>query len=198
MRVYKVLISLAFSMLLGSAVAGAADYDKGLKAYDSGDFNTALAQWMPLAEQGEAGAQYSLGRLYFFGEGVQQSYKVALEWYVRSAEQGFAYAENNLGAMYYEGTGVTQNYETALKWYRLASEQGDADSQNNLGFMYQSGEGVAPDNLQAYMWLSLGALNGDEEAVINKDNLAKQMTPADMTKAQEMSSRCLKSGYMDC
>lgn len=154
--------ALSCSMLWGSGVASAADYDKGLKAYDSGDFNTALAQWMPLAEQ------------------------------------GFAYAENNLGAMYYEGTGVTQNYETALKWYRLASEQGDAGSQNNLGFMYQSGEGVAPDNLQAYMWLSLGALNGDEEAVINKDNLAKQMTPADMTKAQEMSSRCLKSGYMDC
>jgi len=44
MRLCKALIVLTFSMLLGSGVAGAADYDKGLKAYDSGDFNVALAQ----------------------------------------------------------------------------------------------------------------------------------------------------------
>jgi TPR repeat protein len=135
MRVYKVLISLAFSMLLGSAVAGAADYDKGLKAYDSGDFNTALAQWMPLAEQGEAGAQYSLGRLYFFGEGVQQSYKVALEWYVRSAEQGFAYAD-----------------KTAVKWYTKVAEQGLAKAQSNLGVMYDEGKGVPQDHMIAGKW----------------------------------------------
>jgi TPR repeat protein len=108
MRLCKVLIILTFSMLLACGVAGAADYDKGLKAYDSGDFNTALAQRTPLAERGEAGAQYSLGRMYFRGEGVQRSYKVALEWYVKSAKRGFVEAQANLGTMYEYGAGVSQ------------------------------------------------------------------------------------------
>ena len=32
----------------------------------------------------------------------------------------------------------------------------------------------------------------------NKDIIAKSMTPADISKAQDMSSRCLESNYTNC
>jgi|GEM_PF-2226666 len=63
MRINKLLVTLGlvFSMLLSSGVVVAADFDKGLKAYKSGDYKAALAEWTPLAEQGDTSAQYNLG-----------------------------------------------------------------------------------------------------------------------------------------
>ena len=40
------------------------------------------------ATQGNVNAQYSLGRLYANGEGVEQSNETAREWWMKSAEQG--------------------------------------------------------------------------------------------------------------
>ena len=56
MNVKKIITGLALSMLLSSAVAVAADFNKGLKTAQSGDFKTALAEWTPLAEHGYASA----------------------------------------------------------------------------------------------------------------------------------------------
>ena len=46
--------------------------------------------------------------------------------------------------------------------------------------------------------MQLDGFNDNETAGRNKDKIAKDMTPSDISKAQEMSSRCLKSGYTDC
>ena len=48
------------------------------------------------------------------------------------------------------------------------------------------------------MWYNLGAYNGSELGAENKTKVAKKMTSTDISKAQEMSSRCLESGYTDC
>lgn len=48
------------------------------------------------------------------------------------------------------------------------------------------------------MWWNIGSYNGNEAAGRNKDKLAKQMTSADISAAQDMSSHCLKSNYTDC
>ena len=56
MSIKKIIAGLALSMLLSSAVAVAADFNKGLKTAQSGDFKTALAEWTPLAEHGYASA----------------------------------------------------------------------------------------------------------------------------------------------
>ena len=71
-------------------------------------------------------------------------------------------------------------------------------AQSNLGFMYSNGEGVLTDTKRAYMWYNLASYNGNEIAGKNKDKRAKQMTPADISIAQDMSSRCLESDHTDC
>ena len=91
--------ALAFSMLLSSGVAVAADFNKGLKAYDSGDFKAALAEWVPLAEQGDAEAQYSLGIMHDVGEGVLIDYKRAYMWFNLSSYNGSGSATNKMDAL---------------------------------------------------------------------------------------------------
>jgi len=106
---------VVLTSLLGSGGAvWAQDFVKGSVAYISGDFATALKEWKPLAEQGDAAAQYNLGQMYRFGKGVIQDYAEAVKWYRKAAEQGYALAQNNLGYMYANGEGVTQDYATAV------------------------------------------------------------------------------------
>jgi TPR repeat protein len=64
--------------------------------------------------------------------------------------------------------------------------------------MYHYGKGVLTDNRRAYMWYNLASFNDHERSGEQKDKLAKQMTRADTSKAQDISSRCLESGYVDC
>jgi len=97
------------------------DFDKGLAAAQRGDFATALREWTPRAEQGDADAQLNLGRMYKKGDGVTQDYRTALKWYRLAAEQGILDAQTNLGAMYDNGQGVTKDYKVAVKWFRLAA-----------------------------------------------------------------------------
>ena len=56
------VLCLTIAVLLGSVgVSWSADFQKGGDAYNRGDYATALREWKPLAEQGDAGAQYGLG-----------------------------------------------------------------------------------------------------------------------------------------
>jgi len=144
-----------------------ADIQKGLDAYQRGDFATALRELEPLAKQGDAKAQYGLGFMYSQGQGVPKDYKKAAKWYKLSAEQGYADAQNSLGVMYQNGSGVSQDYKTAVKWYRLAADQGVAQAQSNLGNMYDQGQGVPQDYAEAARWYRLAAERGNALAQYN-------------------------------
>jgi TPR repeat protein len=89
-------------------------------AYNQGDYGTALQEWRPQAEQGDAGAQLNLGYMYSNGYGVPQDHKEAIKWYRRAAEQGSDRAQYNLGLMYDGGYGVPQDYVQAHMWYNIA------------------------------------------------------------------------------
>ena len=167
--------------------------------YDSGlgvpqDYKEAAKWYQLAADQGDADAQINLGFMYKNGEGVPQDYKEAVKWYLLAADQGYVSAQYNLGVMFNDG----QDYKEAVKWYRLAVEQGFAEAQTNLGLMYENGQGVLQDNATAHMWYNIGAANGNKLGGTNRDRLAKQMTPADISKAQAMARECMNSGYTKC
>ena len=82
--------SLTIAVLLGSVgMCDSADLQKGKNAFDSGDFATALRELTPLAEQGDANAQFFLGWMYYKGLGVPKDDKTAVKWYKLAAEQGY-------------------------------------------------------------------------------------------------------------
>jgi TPR repeat protein len=71
MRNLTATIFLTIAVLLGSAgVSESADFQKGVTAYESGDYATALREFKTLAEQGNADAQYNLGLMYHNGCGI--------------------------------------------------------------------------------------------------------------------------------
>ena len=190
-------ILLAFLVTLSAPVA-AQDYQKGYAAYNAGDYTTALQEWTPLAEAGDTNAQYNLGQMYRRGQGVPQDNAEAVNWYTLAAEQGHANAQFNVGYSYSHGYGVAQDYKEAVRWYTLAAEQGVADAQHNLGIMYVKGEGVLQDNTMAHMWFNIASANGNEPGGTNRDKVAKEMTTADISKAQAMARECMSSDYKNC
>ena len=192
MRALRGVIVLVLALALPAHVL-AADFQAGLDAYDRGDYATALEEWRPLAEQGDASAQVALGSMYQHGEGVTQDYVEAVNWFRLAAEQGYAAAHHQLAKMYARGLWVRQDPAEAAKWYRLAAEQGDADAQYYLGNMYDLGWGVPQDYVQAHMWLNLAVVGfppGEDRklAAGNRDGIETNMTPSQVAEAQRLAS----------
>ena len=167
--------------LLLSSHSSYACYDEGKS--DKANFDNCLDD----AQRGYANAQNNLGLMYHNGRGVTQIHKLAVKWFRKAAEQGYAKAQNNLGIMYQNGQGVTQDSKQAVQWYRKAAEQGDADAQSNLGNMYYEGKGVTQGYVLAHMWWNIAASSGHKNATKNRDIVAKQMSPSQIEKAQDMA-----------
>ncbi len=115
---------IAALMVMLSLPVLAHEIQKGLQAYERGDYATALREWRPLAENGNARAQYRLGYIYHYGHGVPQDYEQAVAWYRKAAEQGYANGQSYLGFMYNNGLGVKRNIVQGHMWFNLAAAQG--------------------------------------------------------------------------
>lgn len=152
-------------------------------------FGASFSETKRAAEQGDASAQNNLGFMYANGEGVPQDDKTAVKWYRLAAEQGLAHAQFNLGNMYANGRGVPQDHKAAVKCYQRAAEQGDADAQFNLGVMFYNGEGVPQDDKAAYAWFIIAAAQGHSNATEARDLIAKELSPTDLSKAQDLSKK---------
>ncbi len=149
-----------FLIAAGVGVAGApayADFADGTLAYESGDYERAYNEWLPLARAGNAAAQRNIGQLYRLGLGVPMDLKVAANWYRLAADQGLSRAQANLGVMYLRGEGVERDPVRAASWFAKAAEQGHTISQYNLALMLEQGYGVPRDTRQAARWFSEAA-----------------------------------------
>jgi TPR repeat protein len=108
---------------------------KKSKQLEPSKYTSLLTDIIKAAEQGDAGAQCSLGVMYEFGKGVPSDYAEAKRWFLKSAEQGYSSAQYILGEKYRKGNGVPKDYAEAAKWYRMAASQGDIDAQSALDEM---------------------------------------------------------------
>ena len=90
------------------------------------------------------------------------------------------------------------DYATALREWKPLAEQRYAAAQYNLGKMYADGQGVIQDNVYAHMWSNIAASSGIENASNNRDIIAKLMTSADISKAQDLARECVRKKYKGC
>jgi TPR repeat protein len=141
-----ILILIVCLLPIKSALA---DLQKGKDAYERGDYETAIKEWLPLAKGGNAEAQYELSLVYSYRFAI---HKAAVKWLHKSAEQDYAEAQTTLGYWYRMGRGVVQDNEEAVKWHLKAAKQGSLFSQYDLGAIYESGEGTVRDYSQARKW----------------------------------------------
>lgn len=125
------------------------EFRRGKLAYWFKDFKGAISIWQPLADDGYAPAQATIGWLYHNGEGVTQDYRKAIEWYRKASEQDYAVAQHNMGIMYENGWGVEQDFEQAANWYEAATSKKFGFAHFNLGMLYLNGTGRMQDRQKA-------------------------------------------------
>lgn len=190
-----------FLIATGVGVAGApayADFADGTIAYESGDYERAYNEWLPLARAGNAAAQRNIGQLYRLGLGVPKDLKVAANWYRLAADQGLSRAQANLGVMYLRGEGVERDPVRAASWFAKAAEQGHTISQYNLALMLEQGYGVPRDTRQAARWFSEAAEGGhdkasDRLASILSETVAPAAGPAPSVTAPAVPSQTARA-----
>ena len=132
MKLYCYIFAFNIMLFSTQPFVLAQDFNKGLAAYEAGDYDSALEEWNPLAEMGNASAQYKLGYMYKTGKGVPLDYGGAVRWYHLAAIQGNASAQSNLGFMYKTGKGVPQDFLQAYMWYEIANISGHKDAEKWL------------------------------------------------------------------
>jgi TPR repeat protein len=125
---------------------------------------TQVSELRARAENGDASAQFALGKAYEGGNGVPQSDETAVKWYRKSADHANSDAESRLGIMYRLGLGVIPDKEEAVRWFHKAAKQGSSQAMFNLGVSYYNGDGVPSDPTLAYAWFLLAQDAGNRAA----------------------------------
>lgn len=104
-------------------LAQAHDYNDGLLAAEAGNYNAAVMKWQPLANQGDALAQFNLALMYHRGLGVGMDESRAVGWYKQSANNGYIKAQEFLAAAYREGWfGLPRDQRKADYWLQRTEE----------------------------------------------------------------------------
>lgn len=114
------------------------------------------------ANQGDAVAQYELGKMYF----KEKNREEAARWIRLSADQGYVVAQDHMGNLYYIGYGVTKDTTEAVRLFRLAAKQGFADSNYSLGRAYGEGQGVPQDDKLSRFHFGLALDQGNTDAAL--------------------------------
>jgi TPR repeat protein len=132
----------------------------------------------PLAEQGDADAQYNLGNVYVTGEGVPKDGAEAAKWFRRlpirdmpphnitsascSAAAGVC---RRITPSLRSGTGSPPAKVTPMRQFNLGVMH--AEAQFNLGVMYEHGDGVSQNFAEAVNWYRLAAGQGNANGRFN-------------------------------
>ena len=169
MRNTKSLLLLFFAVIfavnLYSAETPEIKYDEtwAIQLYNDGACDKAFQLFSKAAAQGNATAQYYIGRMYFNGEvnGEDADYAKAFIWFQKAAMQGNAKAQASFARMYFLGQGVAQNFDKALEWYQKAADQGNAHGQYGLACIYYR---VKNDYSKAMEWYKKAAEQGNAYA----------------------------------
>ena len=177
--------SSAFLFFLSSTVA-LADYEDGVEAAFSGDFDTAFKEFTIAAQEGLSLAQYNLGILYFTGQGVEQDFDEAFEWTKRAAEQGHLNAQFNLGSLYLDGQGTQISVLEGVNWFTQAAKNGHANSAYTLAKMHQEGDFVDSDLVLAHAWAAQSEINEHPEASLLKKEIARDLNEEEIRQARRI------------
>jgi TPR repeat protein len=144
----------------------------GIEAWQAGDYAGAVRTWRPLADKGNADAQFNLGQAYKLGRGVPVDLRTAQSWYEKAAQQNHAQAQANLGLILYQNG----EQQKALPWIRKAAEGGDPRAQYVLGTVLFNGDVSPKDWPRAYALMQRAAAQGLPQAAANLERM-DQMIP---------------------
>lgn len=130
-----ITVFLLFSTLLISS-AHASQFDDAVEAYRLGDYAEAYCTLRPMAEGGNADAQYNIGWMYRNGYGLRTDDSKALDWWLQASEKGHVDASFSIGEMYSLGDGkISKDLNLAIDYYLRAALHGHEDAVSRLKLM---------------------------------------------------------------
>ena len=187
------IAAIAMVVLLAGSAA-AADLVTGLIRLEQGDYAGAMRELQPLAEQGDASAQYVVGVMLLSGLASETESGQAADWIRRAAENGHVEAQVELARMYRVGDRVPPDEGRMVEWYRRAAEQGHVGAQLFVADAYAYGHGVPADNVQAYMWYEVAMRYWGDLAQHARDVVEERMSPEDVAAALRLAEERFPTG----
>src|SRR5262245_61672485 len=129
MRIKHFFLALSVMFALNSSYA---TVEEALKAYNNHDWPTALKEIQQPVQQADPEAEFILGRMYYYGEGVPKDFAKANQFMLASAKQNYFKAQSFLGIMYMQQNDPNYQHQ-ALSWLLKAGNNGDIIAQMILG-----------------------------------------------------------------
>jgi uncharacterized protein len=130
---YRLGVLGLLSIVLFPLLVIADEYYDAMGALEAGEYRQAYRGFKRLAQRENVEAQYQVGMLYLFGQGVSEDAEQGIYWLGRAAHNGSFAAANELAQIYLAGRGVTANEAEAIKWMDLAksiAEQDDSQAED--------------------------------------------------------------------
>jgi uncharacterized protein len=161
----------------------------GIDAWQHSDYSGAVAIWRPLAEKGDADAEFNLGQAYRLGRGVPTNLAAAKTWFERAANQGHVDAETTLGLLLFQNGDQSEG----LNWLKKAALQGEPRALLVFGTALVNGDTVTQDPVLGYAYVSRAAAQGLEPAKQTLAQLDQLLPIADRKRGAEIASQLSKS-----
>ncbi|MEM7689055.1 MAG: SPOR domain-containing protein [Pseudomonadota bacterium] len=158
----KTSLAPAMIAMIGALVAAplAADVKRGVDAWSSGDFETAVNEWRQPATQGNPDALFNLGQAYRLGRGVTADIGRARELYAEAAQKGHVKAADNYGLLLFQ----QGEQKEAMPLIQAAADRGDPRAQYVLGLAHFNADYAKKDWVRAYALLTLAQGSGLPQA----------------------------------
>ncbi|HEV2816729.1 MAG TPA: SPOR domain-containing protein [Allosphingosinicella sp.] len=157
----------------------------GIEAWAAQNWPLAIANFRPLADRGDADAQYAMAQAYFLGRGVPQNTNLAEQWYERAARQGNEEAQANYGLLLFQNG----RRREALPWIERAANRGDPRAQYVLGTALFNGDLVGQDSARAYALMSRAAEAGLPPAISQLAAMEPHISAEDRARGLELARR---------
>ena len=160
-------------------------------------YGRAVKRIRKLAESGNAGAMFHMGKLSVHGIGMPQDMQAAEAWYLKAIAAGEMRACCNLGWIYQYGFGiVAPNKDEAFRLLSLGAESGVGAAKASIGLMLLVGDGRPAEPDRGVRLLEEAFAGGYNNAANHLADalLSGQHIPRDVDAAHEWLSRAAATG----
>jgi len=178
------LAPLAFAVSL-AATPVFADVKAGVDAWTAGNYAAAVQQWRPLADKGDADAQFNLAQAYKLGRGVPVDLGKAEALYGKAAAQGHVQASDTYGLILFQRGERAQ----AMPYIRSSAARGDARAEYILGLAHFNGDIVEKDWVRAYALVSMAQRAGLAQATSALAQMDEHIPLADRQKSIALAAQ---------
>ncbi len=173
----------------GQNVPAAPSVEAGFNAWQSGNYDEAVRNWRPLADRGDADAQFNLGHAYRLGRGVPQNLNLAEQWYERAARAGHQEAQAMYGVILFQNGRRAE----AMPYIQRGAEAGDPRAQYVYGTALFNGDLVPRDQPRAWAMMSRSAAQGLAPAQSQLREMEQHLSAGDRTRGDEIAAALIRT-----